>query len=109
MRGYQTLISVYLQNLLMAMDVTELVRCLAVSTRDWRERTLHELREKGCSDLSYRPCTGMSSLGWLLAHQGAAYDYNLNMLIRGGSPKYPDMFYSYRGDSTDNGDWKGIL
>jgi len=49
----------------------------------------------------------MSAYGWLLAHQGAVYDYNLNMLIKGGEPKYPDMFYSYRGDSTDNGDWKG--
>jgi hypothetical protein len=107
MRRYQSLISTSSKNFLIAMDVKELVTSLATSTRVWRERALRELQEKGCSDLSYRPCTGMSSLGWLLAHQGAAYDYNLNMLIRGGAPKYPDMFYSYRGDSTDNGEWKG--
>lgn len=91
----------------MVMDVKEFVKSLAVSTRAWRERAVHELQESGCRDLSYRPCTGMSSFGWLLAHQGSAYDYNLNLLIKGGSPKYPDMFYAYRGDSTDNGEWKG--
>jgi hypothetical protein len=29
------------------------------------------------------------------------------MLIKEGTPKNPDMFYLYRGDSTDTGDWKG--
>lgn len=47
----------------------------------------------------------MSSIGWLLAHQGAAYDYTLNMLIKGEPPKNPELFYAYRGDSNDKGDW----
>jgi len=49
----------------------------------------------------------MSSIGWILGHQAAAYDYTLNMLINGKPPKNPGLFYAYRGDSTDNGDWKG--
>jgi len=49
----------------------------------------------------------MSAMGWLLAHQAAVYDFVLNMLIRGNPPKNPDFFYSYRGDSSDTGDWKG--
>jgi hypothetical protein len=49
----------------------------------------------------------MSAIGWLLAHQAAVYDFVLNMLIRGNHPKNPDLFYSYRGDSSDTGDWKG--
>jgi len=89
------------------MDSIDVIRSLVSTTRAWRERVVHELEETGFKDLAYRPCTGMSAYGWLLAHQGAVYDYNLNMLIRGGEPKYPDMFYSYRGDRTDNGDWKG--
>ena len=89
------------------MDAIIVIRSLVKSTREWRERIVHELQDNGFHDLSYRPCTGMSAYGWLLAHQGAAYDYNLNMLILRGDSKYPDMFYAYRGDSTDNGDWKG--
>ena len=88
------------------MDAIDVLRSLVTSTRSWRERVVKELQENGFQDLSYRPCTGMSAFGWLLAHQGAAYDYNLNILINGGNPRYPDMFYPYRGDSTDNGDWK---
>ena len=51
----------------------------------------------------------MSAFGWLLAHQAAAYDYTLNMLIKGGEPKNPNLFYSYRGDSSDDGNWKRTL
>ncbi|MCW4039252.1 MAG: DinB family protein [Candidatus Bathyarchaeota archaeon] len=89
------------------MLVVEMIKSLAASTRAWRERVLRSLQETGCNDLSYRPRTGMSSIGWLLAHQAAAYDYTLNMLIGGKPPKNPDLFYSYRGDSSDKGDWKG--
>jgi hypothetical protein len=49
----------------------------------------------------------MSSIGWLLAHQAAAYDYVLNMLIKGNPPENPDLFYLYTGDSSDKGDWAG--
>ncbi|MFW9964847.1 MAG: DinB family protein [Candidatus Sifarchaeia archaeon] len=89
------------------MNTLELVKSLAVSTRKWRERALQNLQEEGCTDLSYRPRTGMSSIGWLLAHQAAAYDYTLNMLIKGEPPKNPELFYAYRGDSNDKGDWAG--
>ncbi len=49
----------------------------------------------------------MSALGWVLAHQGAAYDYALNMLLKGNPPKHPDLFCKYRGDSEDLGNWSG--
>lgn len=89
------------------MIVLELVRSVAAATRAWRERALLAMQEEGCNDLGYRPNSGMSSVGWLLAHQGAAYDYTLNMLIKGNPPKNPDLFYLYRGDSSDPGDWAG--
>ena len=89
------------------MDIAELLRSLVLTTRSWRKRVLDELYENGCDNLSYRPKSGMSSLGWLLAHQAAAYDYVLNMLIKGNTPKNPTLFYSYRGDSQDKGDWSG--
>jgi len=91
----------------MKMNVADLVRSLAASTRAWREYALSCLQEEGCADLSYRPRSGMSSLGWVLAHQGAAYDYALNMLLKGNPPKHPELFYKYRGDSEDPGDWAG--
>ena len=89
------------------MDVVVLIKKFTITTRAWRERIFHDLQKKGCNDLSYRPKSGMSSIGWILAHQAAAYDYTLNMLINGKPPKNPDLFYAYRGDSSDNGDWKG--
>lgn len=89
------------------MNIAVLVKSLAASTRAFRERGLRNLQEEGCSDLSYRPSSGMSSIGWLLAHQAAAYDYTLNMLLKGSPPKKPNLFYSYRGDSEDKGDWAG--
>jgi hypothetical protein len=89
------------------MDVFELIRSMAAATRAWRERAFLELQQEGCSDLSHRPRSDMSSIGWLLAHQAAAYDYVLNMLIQGNPPKNPDLFYLYRGDSNDKGDWAG--
>jgi hypothetical protein len=49
----------------------------------------------------------MSSIGWILVHQAAAYDWTLNMLIKGNPPKNPDLFYSYRGDAEDKGEWTG--
>ncbi|MFX1484684.1 MAG: DinB family protein [Promethearchaeota archaeon] len=89
------------------MIAIEFVKSMAASTRAWRERTFHQLQAEGCVNLSYRPYTGMSALGWLLAHQAAAYDYILNMLIKGTEPKNPELFYQYRGDSADPGEWVG--
>jgi hypothetical protein len=92
---------------LIEMNVAELVKSLAASTRGWREYAYRSLQEEGCTDLSYRPKSGMSAVGWILAHQGAAYDFSLNMLLKGNDPKHPDLFYKYRGDSEDPGDWTG--
>jgi uncharacterized damage-inducible protein DinB len=89
------------------MNVAYFIKSQASATRAWRERIFRELQEEGCRDLSHRPKSGMSSIGWLLAHQAAAYDYTLNMLILGNAPKNPELFYSYRGDSSDQGEWKG--
>jgi hypothetical protein len=94
-------------NLLIEMDATDLIKSLAAATRAWRERAFRNLQDEGCNDLSYRPRSGMSSVGWILAHQAAAYDYTLNMLIKDNPPKNPDLFFAYRGDSSDKGDWKG--
>jgi hypothetical protein len=96
-----------LLSLLIEMNVEVMIKSLAAATTTWREKVIQELQDKGCKDLSYRPSTGMSSLGWLLAHQAAAYDYTLNMLIKGNPHKRPDLFYLYRGDSSDKGDWAG--
>ncbi|UCE09676.1 MAG: DinB family protein [Candidatus Thorarchaeota archaeon] len=89
------------------MSVVDFVKSMVESTRVLRERAFQGLQENGCNDLAYRPSTGMSAVGWLLAHQAAVYDFVLNMLIRGGPPKSPDFFYSYRGDPSDTGDWIG--
>jgi hypothetical protein len=89
------------------MSLVDFVKSMVESTRTLRERAFQSLQENGCNDLSYRPSTGISALGWLLAHQAVVYDFVLNMLIRGNPPKNPDFFYSYRGDSSDTGDWKG--
>jgi len=89
----------------MEMNVADLVRSLAAFTRAWREKAARGLREEGCSDLSFRPSNGMSSLGWLLAHQAAVYDFTLNVLIKGKPPERPDLFTKYTPGTE--GDWAG--
>ena len=89
------------------MNIVDFVESLVSSTRAWRESALLNLQEEGCTDLAHRPRSGMSAFGWLLAHQAAAYDYTLNMLIKEGEPRDSNLFYSYRGDSNDDGNWKG--
>jgi hypothetical protein len=76
----------------MDMNVADLVKSLAASTRTWREYAVLSLQQEGCTDLSYRPKSGMSAFGWILALQGAAYDYTLNMLVKGNPPRHPDLF-----------------
>jgi hypothetical protein len=77
----------------------------AKSVRQWREMELKLLKEAGCDDFSYRPKTGMSSLGWILAHQAAIYDFSINMLIEQGPPMNSKMFELYRPGTS--GDWAG--
>ncbi|MGY5858089.1 MAG: DinB family protein [Candidatus Thorarchaeota archaeon] len=87
------------------MKDIELFRLAANSTRKWRDMEIRLLEEAGCDDLSYRPTTGMSSLGWVLAHQAAVYDFSLNMLIKEEPPKNPKLFGLYTPGTT--GDWGG--
>jgi uncharacterized damage-inducible protein DinB len=77
----------------------------AKSVRKWREMEMSRLNEAKCNDLSYRPGTGMSSLGWVLAHQAAVYDYTLNVLIKQGSAKNTRLFGLYTPGTR--GDWDG--
>ncbi|MFW9887655.1 MAG: DinB family protein [Candidatus Thorarchaeota archaeon] len=88
------------------LDITELVQSMANRTRIWRERAIKTLKELGCDDFGYRPASGMSSIGWLLAHQAAVYDYSLNSLILGEFPKRPELFRKHV-PGTD-GEWTGV-
>jgi len=88
------------------LEVVELVRSIAQRTRVWRERAIKGYQELVGDDLGYRPSSGMSSFGWLLAHQAALYDYSLNVLIKGGSPKNPELLKTHT-PGTD-GKWTGI-
>ena len=56
------------------------IQLAAKSVRVWRDMEIKLLSEAGCDDLSFRPQTGMSSYGWVLAHQAAIYDFSVNML-----------------------------
>lgn len=56
-------------------------------------------------DFSHKPRSGMSSVGWLLAHQAAIFDFSLNVLIKGGPPLNPVMFKKYTPGTS--GDWDG--
>jgi len=78
---------------------------LARVARKWRESEMSQIAESKCNDLSYRPCTGMSSLGWVLAHQAAVFDFSLNLLIKGNTPQNPHLFNLYTPGSS--GDWSG--
>ncbi|UCE10478.1 MAG: DinB family protein [Candidatus Thorarchaeota archaeon] len=84
------------------MDDLKYIRSAAKCMREWRDMELNELTKLGCQ-LSYRPSSGMSSMGWLLAHQGAVYDFSLNFLIRGEGPKHSEMFNNYRPGTS--GEW----
>jgi uncharacterized damage-inducible protein DinB len=87
------------------MNDVKLFGLAANSTRKWRDMEIRLLDEAGCDDLSYRPTTGMSSLGWVLAHQAAVYDFSLNMLIKNGPPKNPKLFGLYTPGTS--GEWDG--
>ena len=77
----------------------------AKSVRTWRNMEIKLLSKAGCDDLSYRPQNGMSSFGWVLAHQAAIYDFSVNLLIEQGPPMNPEFFKLYQ-PGTD-GEWAG--
>ena len=74
------------------------------SVRKWRDMEIQLLSKAGC-ELSYRPRNGMSSFGWVLAHQAAVYDFSVNMLIEQSSPMNPELFKLYQPGTT--GDYSG--
>ncbi len=88
----------------MKMGETDFLRQMIQTTREYRDRVLKEIDDSGLIDLSFRPSTGMSSLGWLLAHQGAVYDFSLNVLLLDRPPSRPELFKEYVPGTT--GDWK---
>jgi hypothetical protein len=87
------------------MSDVQHVRIAAESVRKWRGMEIKLLSESGCEDLSFRPRNGMSSYGWVLAHQAAIYDFSVNMLIEQGSPMNPELFKLYQPGTT--GEWTG--
>jgi hypothetical protein len=87
------------------MKDVEIFKLAAQSTRKWRDMEIQLLKKAGCDDLSYRPRTGMSSLGWVIAHQAAVFDFSLNMLIKAGPPMNPKLFKLYTPGTS--GDWEG--
>ena len=82
-----------------------MIRNAAEAAREWRERKVKALIDAGCNDLSFRPGFGMSSFGWLLAHQAAVFDYSINVLVQRRGIKNTEMFEVYRPGSS--GDWDG--
>ncbi len=89
------------------MSSIDFVKSMVECTRNWRERAFQSLQENDCTDIAFRPSSGMSSIGWLLAHQAVVYDFVLNVLIQGTHLKKPDFFDIYGGSHSDQGDWKG--
>jgi uncharacterized damage-inducible protein DinB len=83
----------------------DLFKLSANSTRKWRDMEIRLIDETGHDDLSYRPKTGMASLGWVLTHQASVYDFSLNMLIKAGPPKNQELFKLYTPGTA--GDWAG--
>ncbi len=87
------------------MSEVDFIKTAAICAREWRDRVSGELAESGCTDLSYQPKSGMSSIGWVLAHQAAVLDFTLNGLIKRGSPKNPRMGNAYAPGTS--GAWDG--
>jgi hypothetical protein len=92
--------------LVMEINVADFIQAMMSRTRAWRKRAVEEIQKTELADFSYRPESGMSSVGWLLAHQGAIYDFSLNVVILGGSPRKPELFSSYIPGTS--GDWTGL-
>lgn len=88
------------------MGEIEFIRHMVQTTRDYRERVLKTITESGLEDLSFRPSTGMSSMGWLLTHQAGVYDFSLNMLVKGQPATKPELLMSHTPGTS--GDWTGI-
>jgi hypothetical protein len=87
------------------MSDIDFVKSGLKASRTWRDLILSRCEEVGLEDLSYRPRTGMSAFGWILAHQAAVFDFSLNVLIKKQNLTKKEMFDLYR-PGTD-GSWAG--
>ena len=87
------------------MSEVGFIKTTALCARKWRDRVLGELTESGCIDLLYRPKSGMSSMGWVLAHQAVVLDFTLNGLIKKSSLKNARMGNAYAPGTS--GAWDG--
>ena len=88
------------------MGELDFIRESVYCARKWRDRNLEKMKQDNLTDLSFRPRTGMSSLGWLLAHQAAVYDFSLNVIILQKGATNPDLFKEHLPGTS--GDWTGI-
>ena len=87
------------------MSDIDFVRSGLKASRTWRNLILSRCKDIGLEDLSYRPRTGMSAFGWILAHQAAVFDFSLNVLIKKQDLANKQLFDLYR-PGTD-GSWVG--
>jgi hypothetical protein len=90
----------------------EFVQDSVNNVRAWREKEISKMTESGLVDLSYRPKSEMSSLGWVLAHQAAIYDFTLNFVIRGlkkGHSRFAEIYENYLPGTSGNWDGTEIL
>lgn len=90
----------------MRTNVADFIEAMMNRTKAWRKRAVEDIEKTKHAALSYRPKSGMSSVGWLLAHQGAIYDFSLNVVILGSSPRRPELFSQYIPGTS--GDWTGL-
>ena len=71
------------------MSELDFIEATALCAREWRDRVLGELTESGCTDLSYRPKSGMSSVGCVLAHQATVLDFTVARNLYNHGHQYP--------------------
>jgi hypothetical protein len=86
----------------------EFVKDTVNRVRAWREQEISKMTVSGLIDLSYRPRSEMSSLGWVLAHQAAIYDFTLNFVIKGLKKGHLGFVITYKNYIPGtSGDWDG--
>ena len=94
------------------MTEREFVKDTVTRVRAWREQEISKMTVSGLIDLSYRPRSEMSALGWLLAHQAAVYDFTLNFVIKGlkkGHSDFVKIYEKYLPGTAGNWDGTDIL
>ncbi len=90
------------------MTETEFARDNINRIRAWRNDEITKMTVSGLVDLSYRPRSGMSSLGWVLAHQAAIYDFTLNFVINGSKKGHQDFVKIFENHLPGtSGEWDG--